>query len=107
MNQGTSGAGGGHVDLAVTRCAAVHGDDGSRCDGPVDAVRVVDAAGSEVPGCVRHGAVLLASLDGGRVYRGSVDGAAIALQSRRHRRVMPARVRVDGAAVAPQSRGTA
>lgn len=52
------------------RCAAAHVEDMARCEGPADAVRIVDQAGAEVTGCVRHGAVLLASLEGGRVYPG-------------------------------------
>lgn len=59
------------------RCAAAHPEDRSACEGPLDAVRVVDQAGAAVSGCVRHGAALLASLDGGRVYPDSVQGAAI------------------------------
>lgn len=73
--------------VPAARCAAAHGDDRSRCDGPVDAVRVVDRAGAEVAGCVRHASVLLASVAGARVYPGSVAGAAVEVfhraQSRR------------------------
>jgi len=60
------------------RCAAAHPDDPSRCDGPPDAVRVVDRTGAAASGCVHHGAVMLASIAAARVYPGSVDGAAIA-----------------------------
>jgi hypothetical protein len=51
----------------------------SVCDGVAEAVLVVDAVGGSVTGCVHHGAVLLASLDSGRVYPGPdrVPGAAI------------------------------
>jgi hypothetical protein len=60
------------------RCAAAHAEDVSACEGPLDAVRVVDELGGEVLGCVRHGAVLLASLECGRVYPGpGHDGYAI------------------------------
>ncbi|GIJ51289.1 hypothetical protein Val02_81750 [Virgisporangium aliadipatigenens] len=59
------------------RCLAAHPDDQTDCDGPVDAVQVVDKESTVVTGCIRHGAVLLASLDGGRIWPGSVDGAAI------------------------------
>lgn len=64
------------------RCAAAHPEDRSRCDGAPDAVRVIDQAGAEATGCLRHGAALLASLDRGRVYPGSVDGAAIEVYKR-------------------------
>ncbi|QSB14043.1 hypothetical protein JQS43_21270 [Natronosporangium hydrolyticum] len=58
-------------------CAAAHPEDWSPCDGPVDAVRVVDRAGDSVAGCVHHAAVVLASVVEARVYPGSVAGAAI------------------------------
>jgi hypothetical protein len=82
MNQGTSSSVGGHVDQAADdrqpdRCAAAHVEDPRGCDGPADAVRIVDRTGEQTTGCVRHGAGLLASLAGGRVYPGSVEGAAI------------------------------
>lgn len=61
------------------RCAAAHADDPTPCDGGRrDVVRVVDAAGSGATGCEHHGARMLASLRGGRVYPGpgSRDGQA-------------------------------
>lgn len=64
-----------HAD--VLRCPAAHVEDRSRCAGAVDAARIVDRTGAEVYGCVWHAAVLLASLEGGRVYPGVVPGAAL------------------------------
>jgi hypothetical protein len=77
MNQGTSSPVGCHVDRQPDRCAAAHVEDSRACDGPADAVRILDHAGEQTTGCVRHGAALLASLVDGRVYPGSVDGAAV------------------------------
>ena len=51
-----------------TRCAAAHLDDPRPCSGALDAVLILDRVGASVTACVLHGAVLLASLDGGRVY---------------------------------------
>ncbi|MGW3910524.1 hypothetical protein ACWEBX_03215 [Streptomyces sp. NPDC005070] len=45
------------------------------CGGPLDAVTVIDQAGTEVPGCEHHGARLLASLDGARAVERSVPAA--------------------------------
>lgn len=59
------------------RCEAAHPEDGSPCEGPVDAVRVVDQVRDELVGCVHHAAVVLASVEKARVYPGSVGGAAI------------------------------
>lgn len=56
--------------MNVVRCGAAHPDDRSVCEGPVDAVRLVDRRGDQVTGCVHHGARMLASLSGGRVYPG-------------------------------------
>jgi hypothetical protein len=66
------------------RCQAAHPDDKSPCEGVTDAVRVKDSAGREALGCVRHGAVLLASLAGGAVYPGpgGVGGEAIEVYQR-------------------------
>lgn len=72
---GAGPAGGG-------RCAAAHPQDRSGCEGPGDAVRVVDRAGDEVAGCVRHAAVVLASVEGAGVYPGSVAGAAVVVFER-------------------------
>lgn len=68
------------------RCGAAHDDDPSPCDSPVDSVRIVDKLGDEAFGCHRHGAALLASLEGGRVYPGS--GSAIEAY-RRARKLKP------------------
>ncbi|AEW94625.1 MULTISPECIES: type 2 periplasmic-binding domain-containing protein [Streptomycetaceae] len=67
---------------APARCAAAHQDDPVPCEGPHDAVRVVDQHGAEVGACVHHGARLYASLIAPRVYPGSVDGAAIEVYQR-------------------------
>lgn len=61
--------------MTKNRCPAAHVEDPSPCDGPHDAVRVCDQFGGEAYGCLHHGAVLLASLEGGRVYPGT--GSAI------------------------------
>ncbi|MFC0532805.1 hypothetical protein [Phytohabitans kaempferiae] len=43
-------------------------------------MRIVDRAGASTAGCILHGAVLLASLDGGRVYLlNGPAGSAIAV----------------------------
>jgi hypothetical protein len=42
--------------------------DSRGCEGQLDAVRIVDRTGVSTQACLRHGAVLLASLQGGRVY---------------------------------------
>ncbi|MFF3912703.1 hypothetical protein ACFYZB_04330 [Streptomyces sp. NPDC001852] len=52
---------------AVRRCPAAHPEDPSPCVGPV-AVTVLDASNAGADGCEHHGARLLASLEGGRVY---------------------------------------
>jgi hypothetical protein len=49
------------------RCPAAHQEDPTPCDGP-PAVTVLDAAGAGADGCEHHGARILASLHGGRVY---------------------------------------
>lgn len=51
----------------AVRCKAAHGDDPTPCDGP-PTVTVLDATNAGARGCEHHGARLLASLDGGRVY---------------------------------------
>ncbi|AVH57796.1 MULTISPECIES: hypothetical protein [Streptomyces] len=60
------------------RCPAAHPDDPTPCGGPV-AVTVLDADNAGANGCEHHGARLLASLDGGRVYAlpDAPEGAAI------------------------------
>lgn len=60
------------------RCQAAHRDDPTPCEGPHDAVEIRDRFMSRARdamtvgtlGCVHHGARLLASIDGGRVYPG-------------------------------------
>lgn len=49
------------------RCPAAHPEDPTPCGGPV-VVTVLDATNAGANGCEHHGARLLASLDGGRVY---------------------------------------
>lgn len=60
----------------VSRCEAAHPEDRSPCDGAPDAVRVVDQVGDQLCGCVHHASVVLASVEGARVYPGS-DGAVV------------------------------
>lgn len=49
------------------RCPAAHPDDPTPCSGP-PTVTVLDRHNAGADGCQHHGARLLASLDGGRVY---------------------------------------
>ncbi|KAB1149486.1 hypothetical protein F7R91_05525 [Streptomyces luteolifulvus] len=60
------------------RCPAAHPDDPSPCNGPA-VVTVLDATNAGADGCEHHGARLLASLEGGRVYGlpDAPDGAAV------------------------------
>jgi hypothetical protein len=58
-------------------CEAAHPEDVSACEGSRDAVRVVDQVGDELRGCVHHASVVLASVEGSRVYPGTVAGAAV------------------------------
>ncbi|MFD7772435.1 hypothetical protein [Streptomyces sp. NPDC059787] len=53
--------------MTTTRCPAAHIDDPTPCDGP-PAVTVLDRQNAGLDGCEHHGARLLASLEGGRVY---------------------------------------
>jgi hypothetical protein len=62
------------------QCEAAHPDDKSPCEGPQDAVRVTDSAGRSAFGCVRHGAVLLASLAGGVVHAGPTSSGGEAIE---------------------------
>lgn len=59
------------------RCPAAHPEDLSPCDGP-PVVTVLGRDNAGANGCAHHGARLLASLDGGRVYPlpEAPDGAA-------------------------------
>jgi hypothetical protein len=67
----------------AARCEAAHEADLRPCDGPGDAVRIVDRTGASAQGCLVHGSALLASLEGGRVYPlyGS-SGSAITVYTR-------------------------
>lgn len=51
----------------AARCPAAHRDDPTPCDGPA-VVTVLDEVNAGATGCEHHGARLLASLVGGRVY---------------------------------------
>jgi hypothetical protein len=64
--------------VTLQRCPAAHPQDPTPCSGPI-AVTVLDRANHGARGCEHHGARLLASLDGGRVYGlpDAPDGAAI------------------------------
>jgi len=66
------------VSVDQQRCPAAHPEDPTPCTGP-PAVTVLDAAGAGADGCEHHGARILASLDGGRVYAlpDAPEGAAI------------------------------
>ncbi|MET8447416.1 hypothetical protein [Streptomyces sp. NPDC005209] len=60
------------------RCPAAHPDDPTSCVGPV-VVTVLDAVNAGADGCEHHGARILASLEGGRVFAlpDAPPGAAI------------------------------
>ncbi|MFI0139650.1 hypothetical protein [Streptomyces luteogriseus] len=60
------------------RCQTAHAEDPTPCGGPV-VVTILDATNAGADGCEHHGARLLASLDGGRVYAlpDAPEGAAI------------------------------
>lgn len=64
--------------MTDTRCPAAHPEDPDLCDGP-PVVTVLDAQNAGADGCEHHGARLLASLEGGRVYPlpDAPEGAAI------------------------------
>jgi hypothetical protein len=66
------------AESLAPRCPAAHSEDPDPCNGSV-AVTVLDRTNSGVDGCERHGARLLASLAGGRVYAlpDAPDGSAI------------------------------
>ncbi|MYV42919.1 hypothetical protein GT030_29650 [Streptomyces sp. SID1328] len=53
--------------MTDARCPAAHPEDPTPCDGP-PVVTVLDAHNAGANGCEHHGARLLASLEGGRVY---------------------------------------
>ncbi|MEV0526615.1 hypothetical protein AB0I66_24540 [Streptomyces sp. NPDC050439] len=62
----------------AARCPAAHPEDPTPCGGPI-VVTVLDATNAGAEGCEHHGARLLASLDGGRVYTlpDAPEGSAI------------------------------
>ena len=64
----------------MARCEAAHVEDKRPCEGPPTAVRIVDRTDAEATGCLLHGAALLASIEGGRVY--PLDGSAIEVYQR-------------------------
>jgi hypothetical protein len=65
------------------RCSAAHVADPRPCEGPKTAVQIVDQTDAAVSACVLHGAVLLASLERGRVYPlNGPDGSAITVFTR-------------------------
>ncbi len=68
-----------------TRCPAAHPEDPTPCEGPADAVKVIDQHHSEVRGCVHHAARLYASLVGPRVYPVAVESAALEVYYRAQR----------------------
>jgi hypothetical protein len=55
------------VRTPADRCPAAHFEDPTPCDGP-PVVTVLDRYNAGANGCEHHGARLLASLEGGRVY---------------------------------------
>ncbi|MFE9920444.1 hypothetical protein ACFYQA_02320 [Streptomyces sp. NPDC005774] len=55
------------VEPPAVRCPAAHPEDPTPCGGPV-VVTILDRGNAGANGCEYHGARLLASLDGGRVY---------------------------------------
>ncbi|MFJ1932678.1 hypothetical protein ACIOGZ_08395 [Kitasatospora sp. NPDC088160] len=59
------------------RCEAAHLGDASPCEGPRDAVTVLDRHGDTAKACVHHGTRLYASLIRPRVHPGNVPGAAL------------------------------
>ncbi|MFE1926510.1 hypothetical protein ACFW91_28615 [Streptomyces asoensis] len=60
------------------RCPAAHPDDPTPCTGPL-AVMILDSTNAGAKACEHHGARLLASLEGGRVYalEDASEGAAL------------------------------
>lgn len=69
------------------RCEAAHPDDPTACEGPPDAVKVIDQYGTAAQASVQHGTRLCASLIGPRVRPGSVlvPGAALTAYHRAQR----------------------
>jgi hypothetical protein len=64
--------------VSADRCPAAHPEDPTPCDGPA-AVTILDKTNAGADGCEHHGARLLASIEGGRVYAlpDAPEGAAI------------------------------
>lgn len=62
----------------AARCAAAHPEDPTPCDGP-PVVTVLDSEQAGADACEHHGARLLASLEGSRVFAlpDAPEGAAI------------------------------
>ncbi len=52
----------------AARCAVADPEDPTSCEGPLAAVTLIDGAGKEITGCVRHGARQLASWQGARLH---------------------------------------
>jgi hypothetical protein len=69
------------------RCPAALVADSRPCEGEPDEVRVIDRTGHGTSACLLHGAVLLASLEGGRVFPG-YGGHASAIDVRCRAREM-------------------
>ncbi|MCX4606804.1 hypothetical protein OG402_40985 [Streptomyces anulatus] len=65
-----------HAPQPAERCTAAHIEDPTPCQGPDDAVTILDGAGNAAAGCEHHGARMAASIDGARIEPGSVVGAA-------------------------------
>ncbi|MFD5467043.1 hypothetical protein ACFWIQ_30095 [Kitasatospora sp. NPDC127059] len=72
----------GNTTSPQHRCEAAHVDDTSPCEGPRDAVTVLDRHGDAAKACVHHGARLYASLISPRVRPGSAPDAAIDVYNR-------------------------
>ncbi|MFE5579866.1 hypothetical protein [Kitasatospora sp. NPDC056531] len=72
----------GNTTAPQPRCEAAHLGDASPCEGPRDAVTVLDRHGDAAKACVHHGIRLYASLIDPRVHPGSVPGAAIEVYKR-------------------------
>ncbi|MBD3550848.1 hypothetical protein [Streptomyces sp. SP18CM02] len=64
------------VPQPAGRCTAAHIEDPTPCQGPRDAVTILDGTGNVATGCEHHGARMLASLGGAHIEPGSVVGAA-------------------------------
>lgn len=76
-----------HDRTRQNRCLAALVADPRPCEGQTDVVRVIDQTGQGTPACLLHGAVLLASLNGGRV-RPAQDGPSATTVVRGRARAM-------------------